>query len=384
MTADPTRRGIAALLAAAPALLATAPALLAAGRAQADATPARPAPAVETRSLDELHRAAMAEGGRLVVYAGGDIPNAYAGLEAMFRARFPGMQIRIVADLSKYHDARIDNQLARGRLEADIAILQTLHDFDRWKAEGKLLPYKPLDWDMLVPDAKDPEGAFHAIGFIAFSNNCNTTLLPPDRAPRDALDYLDPGLKGRLVLTYPHDDDAVLFQFDRIVGLHGWDYLDRLMAQDVQWVRGTVPARLVVQRGEKVATFTASGTLNPVAGNPLRFQLPRREAFLSWPQTAAIFAEARNKEAARLFLSWLASRDVTVARTGQWTVRRDVTAAPGFGPIGDYNTAPHAFRIFMRDRARVERLKTQFEHIIGVPQGPNPTGVTGLYPAATA
>ena len=26
----------------------------------------------------------MAEGGRLVVYAGGDIPNAYAGLEAMF------------------------------------------------------------------------------------------------------------------------------------------------------------------------------------------------------------------------------------------------------------------------------------------------------------
>lgn len=362
-------------------LLLATPALLAAGRALADATPQRPAPDVETRGLDELHRAAMAEGGRLVVYAGGDLPNAYAGWENMFKARFPGMQIRIIADLSKYHDARIDLQMARGRLEASVAMLQTLQDFDRWKAEGKLLAYKPLDWDMLLPDTKDPEGAFHSIGFFAFSNNCNINLIPAEEAPRDALDYLDPKLKGRLVLTYPHDDDAVLFQFDRIIGQHGWDYMDRLAAQDVQWVRGTVPARLVVQRGEKAASFTASGSLNPAPNSPLRFQLPRRDSFLSWPQGAAILAEAPHKEAARLFLSWMASREATVARTGQWSARRDVPAARGFEPIWHYNTAPLSFRTFMHDRARIERLKTQFEHLLGAPQGPNPTGVTGLYPA---
>ncbi len=362
-------------------LLLGAPAMLAAGKALADATPQRPAPAAETRSLDELHRAAMAEGGKLVVYAGGDVPNAYAGWENAFKARFPGMQIRIVADLSKYHDARIDQQLARGRLEADIAMLQTLHDFDRWKAAGQLLAYKPLDWDALLPDTRDAEGAFHSIGIFAFSNNCNINLIAADQAPRDALDYLDPKLKGRLVLTYPHDDDAVLYQFDRIVGLHGWDYMDRLLTQDVQWIRGTVPARLVVQRGEKAATFTASGSLNPQPNSPLRFQLPRHEAFLSWPQTAAILAEARHKEAARLFLSWMASREATVARTAQWTVRRDVPAAQGFGPVTEYNTALSAFRVFMRDRARVERLKSQFELLIGAPQGVNPTAVGGLYPA---
>lgn len=129
----------------------------------------------------------------------------------------------------------------------------------------------------------------------------------------------------------------------------------------------------------RAATFTASGSLNAAPGSPLRFQLPRREAFLSWPQTAAILAEAPHKEAARLFLSWMASREATVARTAQWGVRRDVPAAQGFGPIWDYNTAPAQFRVFMRDRARVERLKTQFEHLIGPAQGANPTGLGGVY-----
>jgi len=356
-----------------------APALLAAGRVLADAVPQRPAPQVETRSLDELHRAAMAEGGKLVVYAGGDIPNASAGAESAFKARFPGMDIRILTDLSKYHDARIDLQLARGRLECSVAHLQTLHDFDRWKADGQLLHYKPLDWGAILPEFKDTDGAFIAIGVIAFSNIANSNLIPEAEAPRDAPDYLDPKLRGRLVMTYPHDDDAVLFQFERIVAAYGWEYMDKLMAQEVQWIRGTVPARLVVGEGRKAATFTASVPFVPAANSPLRFQLPRRDVFQSWGQTAAIFREAPHKEAARLYLSWLSSKEATVSRTGQWSVRRDVAAPGGYGPLSNYNTDPRSFRRFMQDRARIERLKTQFEEIIGPAAGPNPTGSNGVY-----
>lgn len=65
------------------------------------------------------------------------------------------MSARVLTDLSKYHDARIDPQLQKVRLEADVAILQTLHDFDRWKEEGQLLAYKPLDWDAVLPQYAD-------------------------------------------------------------------------------------------------------------------------------------------------------------------------------------------------------------------------------------
>ncbi len=252
-------------------------------------------------------------------------------------------------------------------------------DFERWKTQDQLLAYKPLDWDAIAPEYKDPDAAFHAISVVAFSNSFNITLVPEADAPRDALDYLDPKLKGRICLTYPHDDDAVLYQFDRIVNAHGWEYIDRLLQQDVLWVRGTVPARLAVQEGKRAATFTASGAFAPAANSPLRFALPRHDVFHSWPQTAAIFREAQHKAAARLYLSWMASKDATIARTGQWSVRRDVPVPGGYKPISEYNTDPLRFRLFMQDRTRVERLKTQFEEMIGPALGPNPTGAKGVY-----
>jgi ABC-type Fe3+ transport system substrate-binding protein len=64
-------------------------------------------------------------------------------------------------DVSKYHDSRVNRQFQRdGTDGADIAVLQTLHDFSRWKREGRLLPYKPLKWEDIYSSIKDPEGAF--------------------------------------------------------------------------------------------------------------------------------------------------------------------------------------------------------------------------------
>jgi ABC-type Fe3+ transport system substrate-binding protein len=365
------------------AALAVSAAIAATGRALAQAGGVLPiaklVPDVETRSLDELHKAALAEGADLIVYAGGDLPNAQAATEQAFKARFPGMNIRILVDLSKYHDARIDNQIARGKLECDVAHLQTLHDYDRWKADGHLLYYKPLGWEHVYPDFRDPDGAYVAVNIFCFTNIINTKLVTEAEAPRDALDYLDPKWKGRIVLTYPHDDDAVLYQFDRMISEHGWGYIDRLMTQDVQWIRGTVPARLVVAKGDKAATFTASGLLTTPADSPTKLILPRSDSFLTWPQTGAIFKLARRPAAAKLYMSWLLSKEVQEGR-GQWPVRRDVTPPAGFANVMNYNTYTVRFRAFMQDRARIERLKVQMEHYIGAPQGPNPTEVKGLYP----
>ena len=56
-----------------------------------------------------------------------------------------------------------------------------------------------------------------------------------------------------------------------------------------------------MQAGGKAATFTASGALIP--GEKARFILPQTDAFLAWPQMAAIFRGAKNKKAARLYIS---------------------------------------------------------------------------------
>lgn len=363
-----SRRALAKLMLAAPLAGAIAP------RAFAQAVPN-----IETRPLDELHKAALAEGGELLVYGGGDLPNGSAGTERAFNARFPGMKIRILVDRSKYHAVRIDNQLALGKLQCDAVHILQINSYDRWKSDGRLLPYKPPGWDQLYPDFRDPDGAYIAVTVFAFSTVINTTQVSEAEAPRDAVDFLNPKFKDRIVLSYPHDDDAVLYQFDRIVSEQGWGYMDKLLTQNVRWVRGSAPARIAVEKGEKAVTFTASGPLSAPANSTSKFVLPKSDSFLSWPQPAAIFKDARHPAAAKLYFSWLVSKEVQ-ERSRQWPVRRDVATAAG--PVFAYNTYPGQFRAFLQDRVRLEQVRDQLEQYIGPMQGPNPTGVEGIYPAS--
>jgi hypothetical protein len=79
------------------------------------------------RSLDDLYKAALKEGGELTVYAGGDEVTQGFGIKQGFESQFPSMKLNIIVDLSKYHDARIEEQLLRKDLKVDVAQLQTLH-----------------------------------------------------------------------------------------------------------------------------------------------------------------------------------------------------------------------------------------------------------------
>jgi hypothetical protein len=70
-------------------------------------------------------------------------------------------------------------------------------------------------------------------------------------------------------------------------------------------------------------------------------------------------------------MSWMLSLPV-VSNARQFPIRNDVAPHPGYKPIDQYNTSPEEFRSFMRDRARVERLKSLFERLIGPVQGISP------------
>lgn len=176
------------------------------------------APIIETRTLDEIHQAALAEGGIVTAWHGGDEKNQQDGLKRAFETRFPGMTLNITVDVSKFHDGNIDRQLAlsasgAGRaLYVDTAILQTLHDYPRWDLEGALLHYQPVNFDKIHPAFRDVRGAWYGVSIFAW-----TFIWNADRerdGPQEFADFLEPRFKDRLVLTYPNDDDAVLYAFD--------------------------------------------------------------------------------------------------------------------------------------------------------------------------
>lgn len=326
----------------------------------------------EQQHLDHLYKNAVGGKEELLVWAGGDAKSQSLMYTTAFASLFPKVPITAVVELSKYHDAALDQRLLTKRQVPDVIHLQSLQDFDYWKDNGVLERYRPLGLEHAPEHFIDPDGFFIPLFVFAFSNVYDSRAVTDMEAPIEAEDYLDPKWKGQIVLTYPHDDDAVLYQFEQLVAQFGWEWLEALLKQEVEWVRGTqIPAHLIAT-GKKKVSFTTYNTLVDQPGNPLRFRIPERSFFQSWYQTGALVKASRNKWAARLYLSFWLSRSQQKG-VFQWPAREDVAIPAGFRHVRHYsNTSPSGFREFMRDRARVERLKGIFENYIGPVQGVNP------------
>ena len=231
----------------------------------------------------------------------------------------------MAVDLSKVHDARVDAQLSGGRVVADVVELQTLDDFPRWKREGVLLKYKPLGFDKVRQQFKDEDGYYTGVVVLAFANVTSTSL--GAAAPVEASDFLKPELKGKLIFTYPNDDDAVLFFFHQLVQKYDWGFMERLMAQNPTFVRGTAASAGAVYGGLAEATFATFSGLQAAPTDPAKFTLPVHSPFVSWAQTAAILKKSPHPAAAKLYISWLLSTPVQ-SGGATWSPRADIPVPP--------------------------------------------------------
>ncbi|HEX8628672.1 MAG TPA: ABC transporter substrate-binding protein [Catenuloplanes sp.] len=334
----------------------------------------------DTRTLDELHQQALAEGGELVVYAGGDIPGQQDRARQAFLSRFPGMRLTMVVDYSKFHDVRVDNQLATGTLVPDVVQLQTVQDFVRWKRQGVLQAYKPAGSSRIHERFKDPDGAWTALSVLAFSYLYDVAATGAD-APGSPAELISPRWRGRIASSYPHDDDASLYLYKLYTEAYGRSWLAGMAAQEIQFARGSHTPRVAVDARQKEVGVGTAGSLTAPATAPVRWAVPDGHPFVAWGQRAAILVGARHPAAARLYLSWAVSPGVQQGSFNGWSVRTDVTPPSGLRPIWAYpNAHLDGFVRFMADRAEAERWRQTFALYFGEVVGEPTAGRLGLHP----
>ncbi|MER5181002.1 extracellular solute-binding protein [Streptomyces sp. NPDC002896] len=329
----------------------------------------------EARTLSELYEEARTEGGRLTVYAGGDTPTQQDGVVEAFSAAFPDVRLDMIVDYSKYHDVRIDRQIATGTLVPDVTQLQTSFDFTRWKERGVLTDYKPAGFAQVHDGFKDPDGSWVAVAVYAFSY-----MTGSEGGPGTPEELVDPQWQGKIASSHPGDDDATLFLFKKYVDVYGWDWLTALAGQGLDFHRGTnSPGEAVAAKARPIGLAGADAGLPGVT-----WHLPTgHHPFLAWGQRAAILRDAPHPAAARLYLNWMLSTDVQ--RTGflGWGVRTDVI--PDGGPVWAHANAHVAeFYTFMEDRASVEWWRQTMVLLFGEVRGEPTPGWLGLHPTRHA
>lgn len=338
----------------------------------------------ETKSLDKLYQDAISEGGKLVVYHGGDYPDEQEVLAAAFRADFPMIDVSIVVDYSKYHNVRVDNQLETNTLVADIVALQTLNDYPRWKSEDKLLNYKPAGFSKIYQGFVDREGSWISHVVFSFSYfydqaQLNASGLP---VPKSAEDLANPVYASHIASTYPHDDDAALFIYSEYLERYGWAWVEKLAAQNITFQRGSNFAGAAVMAKKK-----AIGIASSVPEGDGRVYVSGSESttpYLAWGQHMSILKKAPHPAAAKLFMNWAVSTKVQTTLLAGKSVRTDVPPESGKAypwSIPQANTLK--FQTWMEDRAKLERLRATFAIYFGEVQGKPSPGWLGLHPPSS-
>jgi len=310
-------------------------------------------------SLDELYAKAKLE--RTLALYGAGPTGSHDRWIREFEQRFPGVSVAFTGGLSNGLNRRIEQQLASGRVETDLAIFQTIQDFGKWKRTGALLAFKPEGFDAIDPAYKDEDGAFTAVSVNTVVYAYNSKLVPATEVPASALDFLKARFQGQLITTDPTEDDAGLAVFTMIVDKYGWSYMDRYMAQEPAFVTsGHAAVSNAIAEGDKLATFDSTSTTPRLKaqGKPIEPVFSQADLTPVFLVGAAIFKDAPHPNAAKLYLTWYLAKEQQ-SRTGTFSPRADVPPPPGMQPLSSYKI-DSGYRKLVSDEARLTELRRRF------------------------
>jgi len=331
------------------------------------ASPARstaPAPVAITPDLV----AAATREGKLVFYSSMDLPVGEK-LGKAFEAAYPGIGVQIERSGSERLFQRVAQEFDSNIHAADVVNSADASHFIPWTKSGWLMPFVPEDVAKYFPDGyRDPNGMAVTTRLWLSSIAYNTNLVKAEDAPKSFADLLDPKWMGKMVKGHPAYSGTIMTTTFQIVRELGWPYLEKLSKQRVMQVQSSTDPPKKLSLGERAVMADGNEygiVLLKEAGQPVEPVYPTEGTpTISGP--TGIFAAAPHPNAAKLFQTWLHTRETQqffVDFTGQYSVHAQVQQKAGRRKLAD-------IKLMKEDPAGVEamteEIKTRYARLFRV------------------
>jgi len=324
------------------------------------------APAAEAVS-PALIDAATKEG-KLAFYTAMDLPVAEKFARA-FEAKYSGIAVRVERSGAERVFQRIAQEQASDIKAVDVVNTADAAHIITWKRNGWLAPYVPEDIARHFPaEYHDPDGLSGLTRVYVSSLGYNTNLVKPADVPKSFADLLDPKWAGKMVKGHPAYSGTIMTATFQIVRELGWGYLEKLSKQRVMQVQSSTDPPKKLALGER-AVMADGNEYNLIQlkerGQPVEVVYPS-EGSPTVTGPTAIFKSAPNPNAARLFQSYLHSREgqqLLVDFARQHSVHAQVQEKPGTRRLSDIK--------LMKDdpagvEAQSEEIKTRYAKLFRV------------------
>lgn len=331
---------------------------------RAQVTSSAPAAEPVTPALIE----AAKKEGKLTWYAAMDLPVSER-VARSFEARYAGIAVRIERTGSERQFVRLAQEYASNIRVADVINASDAAHFIVWKRNGWLAPYLPEEVVRFYPaEHRDAEGHYVTSRIYVSSLGYNTNLVKPEEAPRSFAELLEPKWMGKIVKAHPGYSGTIMTATYQIARELGWDYFEKLARQKVMQVQSSVDPPKKLAAGER-AVMADGNDFTVIQlkeqGQPVEAVYPAEGSPLIVCPNAVLKA-APNPNAARLFQSYLLSREgaqVLCDFAAQQSAHPQVTAKAGRRKLADIK--------IMKDdpaavEAQAEQIKKRYTQIFKV------------------
>ena len=258
-----------------------------------------------------------------------------------FEAKYPGVVVRVERSGAERVFTRIDQEYSSNIHTVDVVNTADQAHCIIWKGKGWLAPYLPEEVVKHFDKRYyDPEGQHVTTRILISPIAYNTNLVKKEDAPISFKDLLDPKWKGKLVKAHPAYSGTIMNATFEIARDLGWDYFVKLAAQNVMQVQSATDTPKRISLGERAVMVDGAGYLvirYKEEGQPVDIIYPEEGTPLA-TSPSAVFKAAPNPNAARLFQSWMHSREaqqLLVDSARQYSPHGQTVEKPGVRKLAD-------------------------------------------------
>ena len=314
------------------------------GAAMLTAGAALPGSACAQLSADAekaLHEAARKEGS-LTYYTSHYAAEVAEAFARQFTERYPGVACRVQRTTAQVGYQRLTQELKAGGPQCDVFASTDIGHFLELKSKGQLDHFTPANTATLLPALRnvDPDGYFHATAVGVVAITYNTAKVRPEDAPRKWTDLIDPKWKNQVSVGHPAFSGTVGVWVWQLTDLYGWQYFEKLKANNPQIGRSINDTLTMLRSGERlVAAGSANTSLEAkVKGDPIEIVYPE-DGTVVFVSPSGIPKGAKNPNAARLFLEFMTSSQASRISVAHYVESRHAEVTPTVGkPLGSVKT----------------------------------------------
>lgn len=283
-----------------------------------------------------LYDAAVAEG-QVIVYTA-QVADHEQQLAEGFMTQFPEIKVEVLRLAGHRLHERVETEWAAGKMEGDIIVQSEATYILDYAKQGKMLEHFPPSDDKYPDEYKSP-GLAYPVTMSPMIIQYNSEIIPPEEAPKDWPDLLDPKYKGVIGHTRGGGGSPYVM-FLGLSELFGWEYIEGLADNESIIFTGGSGVTTSLISGEIIAALSGIMSSYPQKvhmGAPIEYVYPESGSFpyvcyIGIPKTAP------HPNAAKLFENWYLA-NVGQSRLsgirGTYSLREDVLPPPGIPPLNE-------------------------------------------------